>query len=137
MNRLTSPNGFTMIEVLAALAIVSVSLVLLFDLKQTVHVRQQRQLLQVAIVTQEANALAVLRRIDPWREGAGKVRLDADTTLRWRAMKIGQPRAALDWLGRTSSVRVALFRVRYELVGKDRPMASGEVELLGRNRDLH
>jgi type II secretory pathway pseudopilin PulG len=125
-----------MIEVLAALAIVSVSLLLLFDLKQTVHARQQKQLAQLAAAAQEANALAVLRRIDPWREGAGNARLDADTTLLWQAAKIGQPRAALDWLGRTSSVRVALFKVRYELVAKDQPMASGEVELLGRNNDL-
>ena len=84
MNRPARPNGFIMIEVLAALAIVSVSLLLLFDLKQTVHARQQKQLAQLAAAAQEANALAVLRRIDPWREGAGNARLDADTTLLWQ-----------------------------------------------------
>lgn len=123
--------GFSTLELLVALAILSLGLMALIDFRQWLLQTQSRQLAQAEEVQHEANALALLRQINPASQPSGRIALDQSLRLQWDARIVGGYRPQLAWLGRETGYRVALFKVNYAIVEADAAIVRGSVELIG------
>lgn len=132
MKPLGAERGFTIIELLAALAILAFGVSALVDLKRALHERQARQLAQLDAITHESNALVLLRRVNPAQEPAGTRALSRGITLAWKAQPMGQSAQQLSWIGRETPARLTIFRVDYKVIGPSTVIAQGAIELLGR-----
>ncbi|WP_324074241.1 MAG: prepilin-type N-terminal cleavage/methylation domain-containing protein [Erythrobacter sp.] len=125
-------HGFSTLELLVALAILSVGLMALIDFRMSLLQMQSRQLAQAEAIQYEANALALLRQIKPAAEPSGRKALGQSVWLQWNARMVGNYRPQLAWLGRETGYRVALFKVNYAIIEADSVIVRGSVELIGR-----
>lgn len=78
-------SGFSAIEALAALAIVAVALVPLASLQTQITRGYARQSEIEAVATLQANAIAMLREVNPAVEPVGFRQLGENQQVRWRA----------------------------------------------------
>lgn len=125
-------QGFTTLELLVALAILSLGLMALIDFRLSLLQTQARQLAQAEAIQHEANALALLRQINPASQPSGRNALDRSVRLEWNARIRGSYRPELAWLGRETGYRVALFEVDYVIAESGAQIARGSVVLIGR-----
>lgn len=132
MTALRHTRGFTTLELLVALAILSLGLVALIDFRLSLLQTQSRQLAQAEAIQHEANALALLRHINPAAQPSGRLALDSSTRLTWNAQIIGNYRPQLAWLGRETGYRVARFKVSYTIFKGEETIVRGSVDLIGR-----
>lgn len=126
-------HGFSTLELLVALAILSLGLMALIDFRLSLLQTQSRQLAQAEAIQHEANALALLRQINPAAQPSGRIAIDQSVRLQWDARIVGSYRPQLAWLGRETGYRVARFKVNYTIVEADAAIVRGAVELIGRS----
>lgn len=120
-------SGFSVIEALAAMAIVAMALLPLASLQGQVSRAGAHQQTVRERIAAERNAMALLRDINVMDEQSGMRRLSDDLVLRWTATPVS--RAVRTNLG---SFEVALFTVRAELVrGDGAPVAAFALEQIG------
>lgn len=129
-------HGFSLAEILVALAVFGFGLNALIDLKVALANRQARLLTQLDAITLESNALVLLRRVNPTIEPAGKRSLGGDVQLIWQAHLNGPYVQQLSWAGRQTPERLALYRVEYRIIDKAGTIASNRTELLGRSSPM-
>lgn len=132
MNRSSSSDGFMMSELLVSLAIISLAFLVLFELKRDLHQRQAIQLARLDALTNEANGLSLLRRIDPVKEPVGERSIGQGSTLRWKAVQAKKQGLILQWRGRQTPHKVTLFAVDYVISRNGKQLVQGQVELIGR-----
>lgn len=125
-------HGFSTLELLVALAILSFGLMALIDFRLSLLQTQSRQLAQAEAIQHEANALALLGRINPASQPSGRTSLGQSVWLQWDARMVAGYRPQLAWLGRETGYRVALYKVNYAIVEADAAIARGSVRLIGR-----
>ena len=87
MTRKMREAGFTTVELLVALAIFSIGLFALLEVKVGMLDRQKRQLGQVDMLVQESNALVLLRKVNPVTEPSGSRSLGDKHILSWSARR--------------------------------------------------
>ncbi|WP_155800164.1 hypothetical protein [Porphyrobacter sp. AAP82] len=117
---------------MVALAILSLGLMALIDFRLSLLQTQSRQLAQVEAIQHEANALALLRQINPAAEPSGRKALGQSVWLQWEARPAGNYRPQLAWLGRETGYRVALFKVDYAIIEANAVSVRGSIALIGR-----
>lgn len=125
-------RGFSTLELLVALAILSFGLMALIDFKLNLLERQQRQLSRQQAIIAETNALALLRRIDPVTQPSGRIAIGDGSELAWEARPTTPFQPMLAWLGRETSYQVARYRTAYTIRRQQIVLAKGSVELVGR-----
>lgn len=125
-------QGFSTLELLVALAILSLGLMALIDFRLGLLQTQSRQLAQAEAIHHEANALAVLRQINPAAQPSGRRPLGPSVRLQWEARILGGYRPQLAWLGGETGYRVALFKVNYAIHEAGAAILRGSIELIGR-----
>lgn len=136
MKRSLAANGFTIVELLAALAILAFGIHALINLKLTLHERQARQLEQLSVITHESNALALLRRVNPASEPVGTRALSGTVVLTWQARPTGPAARQLSWAGRETPATLTVYSVEYRIVERGAPIARSTIELLGREQSV-
>lgn len=125
-------RGFSTLELLVALAILSFGIMALIDFKLNLLERQQRLLARQQAIIAESNALAMLRRINPAEQPTGRLPVGNGSELAWEAQPITDFRPMLAWLGRETAYKAARYRITYR-VSRDRAvLVKGSVELVGR-----
>lgn len=124
--------GFTTIELLVALAIFSIGLFALLEVKVEMLDRQKRQLSQVDKLEQEGNALVLLRKVNPAMEPSGSRSLGDDRILSWSARQTSPFTHQLVWLGRETEYTVATYRADYMIRQNNVVNTRGYVEMIGR-----
>lgn len=124
--------GFTTIELLVALAIFSIGLFALLEVKVEMLDRQKRQLNQVDKLVQEGNALVLLRKVNPATEPSGSRSLGDNQILSWNARRTGPFTRQLVWLGRETEYTVATYRIDYRITKNSAVNTRGYVEMIGR-----
>ena len=124
--------GFTTIELLVALAIFSIGLFALLEVKVEMLDRQKRQLSQVDKLVQEGNALVLLRKVNPATEPSGSRSLSENHILSWSARRTSPFTPQLVWLGSETEYTVATYRVDYLITKNSAVNARGYVEMIGR-----
>lgn len=124
--------GFTTIELLVALAIFSIGLFALLEVKVEMLDRQKRQLSQVDKLEQEGNALVLLRKVNPAMEPSGSRSLGDDRVLSWSARQTSPFTPQLVWLGRETEYTVATYRADYMIRQNNVVNTRGYVEMIGR-----
>lgn len=125
-------RGFSTLELLVALVILSFGLMALIDFKLNLLERQQRQLARQQAIIAESNALALLRRINPAEQPVGRIATGDGSELAWVARPTTPFRPMLAWLGRETNHQVARFRTTYTISRNKALLAKGSVELVGR-----
>lgn len=133
MRRPSAERGFTIVELLAALAILAFGIHALINLKLALHERQSRQLDQLNAITLEGNALALLRRVNPVSEPTGKRTLGRSATLTWNARPTGRTARQLSWAGRETPGRLTIYSVEYNVTDRGALITRSSIELLGRD----
>ena len=123
MNR-RAQSGFSVIEALAALAIIAIALIPLMSLQVQVsrgyiHQRELR-----AELTARRNGLALLRDLNIMESPSGVRALDPETTMSWSAAPISPLTRNTRQGAGEGEFSVRLFRVRISLI---RPGASPDV----------
>jgi general secretion pathway protein I len=102
--------GFSVIEALVAVAIIAIALLPLAALQgQVSRAAAQQQTLQLRLAA-ERNALAVLKEVNPMREGEGVRDLGGGRTLRWTAVPISETAP-----NRAGGFEVALYRLEVQI----------------------
>lgn len=124
--------GFSMLEALAAMAVLAAGMLVLLDLKLAMLERQARFGAQQEMIVARANALALLRRLDPVREPEGQRPLGSAAQLRWRSVQIMPAKVELAWKGRETQRQVAVYRVDYTIWINGRVRMRDSVERIGR-----
>ena len=126
----TRQAGFTVIELLAAIAILAAALIPLLTLQQsTTRAALAVERAQARLALDRA-ALATLRGINPAREPEGEADLGA-ATLAWRAEARGTPRRMLDITGNPTRFELQRFRVTAQITAPDGATRAWQVDLLG------
>lgn len=132
MKRTDAEQGFTIVELMMALAILAFGITALIDLKLAIQEQQARQLSSAKVIKLESNALVLLRRVNPATERSGKRQLEGEATLTWQADVIGPVAAQIVWAGRTTAQRVAIFKVAYRITHKGEVVSNNSIEQIGR-----
>lgn len=132
MTRKMREAGFTTVELLVALAIFSIGLFALLEVKVGMLDRQKRQLGQVDMLVQESNALVLLRKVNPVTEPSGSRSLGDKHILSWSARRTSPFTPQLEWLGRETEYAVATYRADYLIRKNGVATTRGYVELIGR-----
>lgn len=140
MKRQFPTQGFTVVELLMALAILGFGIGALINLKMSMQEQQARQLARAEAIRLEGNALTLLRMINPAMERAGTRPLEGNVRLNWQANVAGPLAPHLTWAGRTTEERVAVFKVTYQVRRDNEILAENSIEQIGRfdstSRDL-
>jgi len=134
MKHPTAERGFTLVELLAALAILAFGIQALITLKRTLHARQARQLAELSAITHEGNALALLRRINPHDEPSGTRVIAKNVTLSWQATATPQSAKQLSWAGRETPLTLTIYAIDYQVKQNGSVIVRANIELLGRQK---
>jgi len=132
VKRRASERGFSTLELLVALAILSVGLMALIDFKLGLMEQQEYLLTRQEAIIVESNALAMLSRINPAEKPNGRIGLGDGSALSWTAQPVTRVRPMLSWLGRETGFTVARYRTNYTVERNGKTVAKGVVELVGR-----
>lgn len=124
--------GFTVLELLMALAILGFGIGALISLKISMQEQQASQLARAEAIRLEGNALTLLRMINPAIERTGTRPLEGNVNLTWQADLAGPVAPQLTWAGRTTEERVAVFKVDYQLRRDSKILAANSIENIGR-----
>ncbi|GAK33531.1 hypothetical protein JCM17846_21590 [Iodidimonas nitroreducens] len=124
-------QGFTVLEVLVAIAILGTALAALLGLQQSsiraalgVERAQQR-------IALDRGALALLRSINPVLEPEGRAELSLGAEMQWRSEPLGAARRITSAIGAEGRFSLQRFRVLVTITAPDLPARSWSVELLG------
>lgn len=107
--------GFSVIEVLVAVAILAIALIPILMLQtQTSRASQREQQIRAAITDQQ-NALAVLREINPMQQPTGAFVLSSTRTMSWNATPLSAIAPTIPRAGAQTSFDAALYRLNVEI----------------------
>ena len=126
-----SSAGFTVLELLVALAILGTALAALYGLQQSTSraaLAVERAQERIAI---EQRALAYLKGVNPMLQPEGSADLGEGVRLRWQSEPLEEPRRVVSALGAPGRFLSQLHRVRVDLEMAEGTARSWEVELLG------
>jgi len=126
----TPAAGFTVLELLVAIAILAAALVPLLTLQQS----NTRAALAVeraqARLAADRQALAYLRGVNPARRQSGETAL-GEARMTWRGEPVGAARPVRTTDGQSSRFDLQRYRVTVRITGPDRPAREWAVTLLG------
>jgi len=105
--------GFSVVEVLASVALLAIALVPLFQLQRTLADAAIRLERAAQIAEMEESALALVGSINPMAVSQGEQRL-GEWTMRWRAEPLVEERFADGYLGQ-SNFNIALYEITVTL----------------------
>jgi general secretion pathway protein I len=124
--------GFTLIEVIVALVILSVSLMAFYEfLSSSLHAADRLQQATTAYDRTE-NALALATALNPMETPDGTLNLGT-YRIHWRAERIGEERVSTAYPSGKGRFIVALYRLVFDFPD-DRDFAPVEVTKLGYHR---
>jgi len=122
--------GFTVLELLVAIAILAAALIPLLGLQQS----NTRAALAVeraqARLAADRAALEYLRGVNPARSQSGETQLGA-ARMAWRAEPVGAERPVRTTAGQPGRFTLQRYRVRVRLEAEERPTREWKVVLLG------
>ena len=110
----TGQAGFSMIEVLAAMVIFSISAVVLFGWIGQTADRLARLNAEQTVLFAELAALEYMRGLNPMATPSGSTRL-AETELQWKAQPVGAEAPSLMLSGAPGLYVVQLFEVQLDV----------------------
>ncbi|MEO1039965.1 MAG: prepilin-type N-terminal cleavage/methylation domain-containing protein [Pseudomonadota bacterium] len=105
--------GFSVIEVLASVALLAIALVPLFQLQSALAEAAVRLELAAEIAEMEESALALISAVNPIEQNEGADQL-GDWSMRWRAEPVTEEVFADGYLGQ-SNFNIALFEITVTL----------------------
>lgn len=109
-----SKAGFSLIEALAALAIVSMALLAFYELQQQLVRGERRSEEAIAQAELQRNALALTRDLNPMLEPRGAVALAGGRRVRWSSTPLTPSHPDVGTTG--ARYDVALYRLQVEVV---------------------
>ncbi|GAM98293.1 hypothetical protein U91I_01926 [alpha proteobacterium U9-1i] len=127
-------RGFSLIETLAAVAIVAIALIPILGLEIQIQRNLIQQRHQVAALQAERSALAVLRDLNFSDTPNGQIRLGEGRTLSWRATPLSSTVRSTAFPRGDGNFDVTLWRVEAEVLGTDGVIAAVSLDKLGWRR---
>ncbi len=124
-------SGFSVIEALAALAIIAIALIPLMSLQIQVSRGYIQQRDQRADLMAQRNSLAILRDLNIMESPSGVRALDPETTMSWSAAPISPLTRNTRQGAGEGEFEVGLFRVRVSLTRSGASPSAFSVEQLG------
>lgn len=111
----TASSGFSVMETLVAIAILAVALIPILMLQTQTSRASFREAQTRAAITDQQNALAILRDINPMLRPTGQIAMSDVRTVSWRASPLSAVTPTLVRGGAETSFDAALYRLNVEI----------------------
>ncbi|MFT3727222.1 MAG: prepilin-type N-terminal cleavage/methylation domain-containing protein [Terricaulis sp.] len=110
--------GFSVIETLVAVAILAIALIPILMIQTQTSRASLRETAARSAITDQQNALAALRDINPMQQPSGSIVLSDDRAITWRATPLSPVTQTLARAGAQTSFDAALYRLNVEVQDK-------------------
>ncbi len=125
----------TLIEVLVAIAVISIVLIPIIGLQSQIARSHARNQQRYELATLERNVLSILRDLNPMVDKEGQIVLDGAKTLSWKTTPISEVISNAQYPNGNGPFNVALYQVEAILKADDgRNLARLSIERVGWKR---
>ena len=107
--------GFSVMEALVAIAILAIALIPILMLQTQTSRDSIRETQVRAAITDQNNALSVLREINPMQQPTGQIAISATRAVIWRATPLSPITPTIAHAGAETSFDAALYRLNVEI----------------------
>ncbi len=111
--------GFSLIEALVALAIAAMTLTAIFELQIQMSRGQERAARALRLVSDQENAIAMLRDVNPMERPDGVIELPEGAAVRWSSEPVGDAVIQAGFPFGQGGYRVQRFRLTVEIENPD------------------
>lgn len=127
--------GFSVLEALAAVAIVALALLPIMTIEAQIARQQNERRIEHAAMIAQQNALAILRDMNASQSPQGVADLGDGNFMRWSGAPLSQPRRSVQPGNGEGSFEVVLWRLEVEIFdGTQTRIARFSVDKLGWRR---